>query len=137
MNSGVGHEDIQAIADETADLFCKPMGPIRSVEIDRNGISAATSGTNLCDDRLGLLRAAAIVNHDPRSGFGKGKSACASDATRSTCDQGSLSRKTGHDRISISAAASLRWLLFVRGGTFEKREPSPSAMVGWRENGIP
>jgi hypothetical protein len=77
------------------------MGPIRSGEIDRNGVSAAASVTNVRDDRLGLIRAAAIVNHDLSSRFDKGKRARASDTARSTCDEGSLSRKIGYDRISI------------------------------------
>ena len=111
-------------------MLCEPMGPFRSGEINRNGVSAATSGTNLRDDRLGLLGASAIVNHDPCSRLGKGKRARASDTARSPCDEGSLSRKTGHARIFISAAGSVRRLALVRGGTFEKREPSPSAMVG-------
>jgi hypothetical protein len=60
-----------------------PSEAARSTEIE----PARPPVTNLRDDRLGLLRAAAIMNHDLRSRFGKGKSACASDTARSLCDQ--------------------------------------------------
>jgi hypothetical protein len=46
--------------------------------ISTDGVSAAARITNLCDDRLGLLRATPIVNHDPCYRLGKGKGACAS-----------------------------------------------------------
>jgi hypothetical protein len=100
-----------------------PSEAARSTEIE----PARPPVTNLRDDRLGLLRAAAIMNHDLRSRFGKGKSACASDTARSPCDQAFPER---------SVTLAVRRLLLVRCGTFEKREPSPSAMGRMCENGI-
>ena len=84
-------------------------------------VSAAASVTNLRDDRLGLLRAAAIINHYLRSRFGKAKRACACDIARSPCDQGSGSEVS---RSSLSE----NWLTTVRDEGFPPRAKREAIM---------
>jgi hypothetical protein len=130
-------EAIEAVTDETAYLLRERMRSSRSGEIDQNGVSATTSVANFCDDRPAFC--AAVGNHDLRSGFRKGKSACAFNAARGTRDKGRLSRKISHDLVSISAARSVRLLVLgpasIRpssGGCLLYKSPFTAARFGQR-----
>ena len=67
------------------------MRAVRSGEVGCDHVGAAAGVVNFRGDRLGLLRTAAVVNNNLRSGLGKGESAGAPDAARGAGDQRRLS----------------------------------------------
>jgi hypothetical protein len=70
-NAGVGHKNVQVIADNCANLFRKRCGAIGSGQVRFHCIRAPARRANLFDYCGSLCRSAAVVNDDVRTGAGK------------------------------------------------------------------
>src|SRR3977135_2452990 len=77
------NKDCQAFPDKAAALPGRLAGAVRGGKIRRYGIRSATGFAYLCDNTVGLLRAAAVMHEDLGAGLGERERAGAADAARS------------------------------------------------------
>jgi hypothetical protein len=85
-HSGIQNEDIKAIADDALHSLGERVRTVRSGEVGCNHVRTTTGVANFRDDRLGLLRAATVVNDNLRSSLGQSESAGPPDAARGPGD---------------------------------------------------
>src|SRR5882672_777262 len=81
-DSGIGNEDIQAVADHGTNLFGQLVRTVRRGQIGGNGVGAAAGLANFGDDGFGLFHAAAVMDQHLRAGLGEGQRAGAANAAR-------------------------------------------------------
>src|SRR6476620_825436 len=79
----IGDKDVQAISDDGACLPGKLAGAVRGGEVHRYGIRSATAFAYLCDNSVGFLRAAAVVDENLGAGGSERECARAPHAARS------------------------------------------------------
>src|SRR5229473_5800331 len=101
QDPGIGDKDVQAISDNAAGLPGKLAGAVRGGEVHRYGLRSATGFAYLCDNTVGFIRAAAVVNEHLSARPGEGKRAGTAHAARGASDKGGLARESGHDLSSF------------------------------------
>src|SRR6201981_622647 len=79
----IGDKDVQAISDDAAGLPGKLAGAIRGGKVHRYGIRSATALAYLCDDAVGFLRAAAVMQENLGAGGSERQCARAPHTARS------------------------------------------------------
>src|SRR6202043_1877847 len=90
-------KDVQAISDNAAGLLGKLAGAIRGGEVRRYGLRSATGFAYLCDNTVGFICAAAIVNENLGAGGSERKRAGSAHAARGAGDECSFTVQTRHD----------------------------------------
>src|SRR5882672_9149096 len=95
-DAGVGDQDVEAVADDGADL---PGQGVRTFGLAQVGTDLFGLAAGLADhgnDGVRLLLAAAVMHQHPGAGCGERQRARAANAARGAGDQGRFSGKTGH-----------------------------------------
>jgi len=88
-HSCIGDQDVQAIADDFADLLGKLVRAVRGGQVGADSIGAATGLADFSDDGLGFRSAAAVVNREPAPRPSRGRARWArADAAGGTRNEG-------------------------------------------------
>ena len=70
-DSGIGHEYIQSISDDRADVPCQQSCSIWGSQVCADGICESAFGADARNEGLRVLCRSAIVDQDSRAGLGK------------------------------------------------------------------
>ena len=79
-DAGVRDEDVEAAADDAANLLGEGVGAVGGGEVGRDRVGVAAGVPDLGDDGFGLRGAAAVVNEDLGAAASEGECAGAADA---------------------------------------------------------
>jgi hypothetical protein len=102
-HAGIGDEDIEAVADDGADLPRQSVRAVACRKIGSDSIGAAAGLADFGDDGLRLLRSLAVMHEHLRAQFCQRQRAGTADAARGAGDEGGFSIEASHDYSPCSA----------------------------------